>query len=408
MKRTTLICTALIGISAVSKGDLYYVGDEPLDSLPIKWSVGASLIYDDNVLAGRSNANVPKESSFAINPYVGASWVNVTPQTTLDIYARLGLIYYFDSPSNTDDVNSQSRLGVNVTHRFSERLRWVSRNFIAYELEPDYARGYANSRTSDEYLYWQIQNALGFRWTERFATYTGFTLTGVDYGNSRDNDRFTWGVNNEFRYQLTQQTVATLDYRYRDTSASGAGRDSTDQFVLLGVEHRFSPNTVGVLRAGFQHRSVTGGDSTTRPSLELALTSQVNDQLRVRAFTRYSMESYDTVRLANNGATLVDFDQRQTLRVGVSAEYMLSPKLSLNGGVDYVMSHYKGGVVVGGVGPAPSSPNDGVINLHAGVSYQFTDFLFGTLSYNFSDSSSDLDGRDYTRNRISVGVRAEF
>ena len=407
MKRITLICTALIGITAVSNADLYYVGDESLDSLPIKWSVGASLIYDDNVLAGSSRTNVPKEDSFAINPYVGASWVNVTPQTTIDIYGRLGMVYYFDAPTGADDVNSQSRLGVNVTHRFSERLRWVSRNFVAYELEPDYSRGYANSRVADEYFYWQTQNALGFRWTERFATYTGFTLRGVNYGNSNDNDRFSWGLNNQFRYQVTEQTVATLDYRYTDTSASGAGRDSKDQFVLLGVEHRFSPNTVGVLRAGFQHRDVSGGSNNTRPSVEFALTSQVNEQLRVRAFTRYSMESYDTVRLANNGASLVDFDQRDTLRIGVSAEYMISPKLSLTGGVDYIYTDYKSGVVV--AGPATTgSFNDDLYNLYVGVSYQFTDYLFGTLSYNYSNSSSDLDGRDYTRNRVTVGVRAEF
>ena len=408
MKRSIIICTAIIGASAVAKADLYYVGDEALDSIPIKWTVGANLVYDDNVLAGSNRiGSFPKEDSLAINPYVGASWVNVTPQTTVDVYARLGMVYYFDAPTGANDANSQSRLGLNLTHRFSERLRWVSRNFVAYELEPDYSRGYANSRIADEYFYWQTQNALGFRWTERFATYTGFTLTGVDYGSSNDNDRFTWGLNNEFRYQVTEQTVATLDYRYRDTNASGVGRDSKDQFVLLGVEHRFSPNTVGVFRAGLQHRDVSGGKDNTRPSVEFALNSQVNDQLRVRAFTRYSMESYDTVRLANSGA-LLDFDQRQTLRVGVSAEYMLSPQLSINGGVDYIFTNYKDGVVLANPANVPSSPSDDIINLYVGVSYQFTDYLFGTLSYNFSDSSSDLAGRDYSRNRVSVGVRAEF
>ncbi len=408
MKRKILIFSALIGITAVAKGDLYYVGDQNLESLPIKWSVGGSLVYDDNVLAGRGNTNVPKEDSFAINPYVGVSWVNVTPQTTVDVYARLGMVYYFDAPSGVDDVNSQSRLGVNLTHRFSERLRWVSRNFVAYELEPDYSRGYANSRIADEYFYWQTQNSLGFRWTDRFATYTGFMLSGVDYGGSRDNDRFTWGLSNQFRYQLTEQTVSTLEYRYRDTDASGVGRDSKDHYVLLGVEHRFNPNTVGILRVGYQHRDVSGGSNRDRPSLEFALDSQVNDQFRVRAFTRYSMESYDTVRTVNNFASIVDFDERQTLRIGVSGEYLISPKLSINGGVDYIYTDYKGGFDVLAQAPTAGSFDDDIVNLHIGLSYQFVDNVFGTLSYNYSNSSSDLDGRDYTRNRVAVGVRAEF
>jgi len=405
MKHTIATCAALIAFPLLAKADLYYVGDESMESLPIKWSVGANLIFDDNVAPNRA----VKDSSMATNPYVGMSWINVTPQTSIDIFARLGLIYYFDSPAGIDDVNSQSRVGVNVTHRFSERLRWISRNFVSYELEPDYAYAYANTRDASEYFYWQTNNSLGFRWTERFATYTGFTLSGVDYGNSNDNDRFTWGFNNQFRYQLTPQTVLTADYRYSDTNSSGLGRDSTDQFALIGVEHRFSPNTVGVMRVGIQNRSVTGGSSSTQPSLEFALNSRVNEQLSVRAFTRYSMESYDTVRVTNGGDT-VQFDQRQTLRIGLSAEYMLSPKLSFNAGLDYIPTTYKDGVNVGVSPPVNlgGTFDDHLINAMLGFSYRFTDSVFGTLSYSHTDSSSDLAGRDYSRNRVSLGVRAEF
>jgi opacity protein-like surface antigen len=42
------------------------------------------------------------------------------------------------------------------------------------------------------------------------------------------------------------------------------------------------------------------------------------------------------------------------------------------------------------------------------MSVKFTDNLYGTCSYNFTDSSSDLAGQDYDRNRVSLGVRYEF
>lgn len=406
MKHTIAICTALIGLSGLVKADLYYVGDEPLESLPIKWSVGASLIYDDNVTPGRG----PEQDSVATNAFVGASWISVTPQTSIDVFARLGLIYYLDHPTGLDDVNSQSRLGLNVTHRFSERLRFVSRNFVSYELEPDYTQGYANTREAGEYFYWQTNNSVGFRWTERFGTYTGFTISGVNYGESNDNDRLTWGFNNQFRYQLSPQTVLTADYRYNDISASGLGRDSTNQFGLIGVEHRFSPNTIGILRVGVQHRSVDGGTDNTQPSLEMALNSRINDQFSVRVFTRYSMEPYDTVRLAKSGQ-IVEYDERQTLRIGISASYILSPKMSFNAGIDYVPATYDNGVrldTLGGADDFPSTADDSLINATLGLSYRFTDFIFGTLSYTHSDSSSDLAGRDFNRNRISVGVNAQF
>jgi long-subunit fatty acid transport protein len=409
MKHTFALCTLLLGFSVFAKADLYYVGDEPMESLPIKWSVGGNLIYDDNVAPGRGS----KEDSMALNPFVGASWTNLTAQTSIDVYARLGLIYYFDAPTGIDDMNSQSRLGLNVTHRFTERLRWVSRNAIAYELEPDYSRGVANSRTQGEFLYWQMNNALGFRWTERFGTYTGLSLTAFDYRNSDDNDRFTWEFNNQFRYQLSPQTVLTADYRYQDTSARGnSGRDSSNQFALLGVEHRFNPNTVGVARVGVQHRDVSGASNSTNPNLEFALTSRVNDQLRVRAFSRYSMESYDTVRGLKNSDQLVEFAKRDTFRIGIGAEYTLTPKLSFSTDLNYIPTTYKKGVRVDNLGgpddPIPGSSDDDLLHMTLGIAYQITDSVFGTLSYSYTNSSSDLAGRDYNRSRVSMGVRAEF
>mgnify|MGYP006197706853 CR=1 FL=1 len=41
--------------------------------------------------------------------------------------------------------------------------------------------GFATTRQLGEYFYWQTDNALGFRWTERLGSYTGFQLTGLDY-----------------------------------------------------------------------------------------------------------------------------------------------------------------------------------------------------------------------------------
>lgn len=405
MKTKFTLALLLLSASYASAQGLYYVGSEAQESLPLKWVVGGNLTYDDNIAPGFGD----EEDSASINPYVGLSFVNLTPQTTWDVYVRLGIIYYFDAPEgqNTDDVNSQSRAGVNLTHRLSERLRFSSRNFISYELEPDYSYGYASSRQLGEYLYWQADNSVGFRWTERFATYTGLRLTGADY-DLANNDRFTWELYNQFRYQLTPQTVLTGDYRYAQTSGDGRSSDYTDQFVLVGAEHRFSPNTIGIIRAGAQFRDVDDGSSSTSPYLELALKSQVTQQLGVRAFTRYGIEGYDTV-LSHPDAGLVEFDDRRTLRIGVSAEYAFSPMLSIFGGIDYIPTSFQEGRSL----TDPSITNvadldDDIFNAYVGVSVKLTETVTATASYTFTDSSSDVVGRDYDRNRISVGVSAEF
>jgi len=393
----------LLSVSSVFAQGLYYTGTEAQESLPIKWVLGASVIFDDNVSPGFGD----KESSLAVNPYVGVSFVSLTPQTIWDVYARLGMVYYFDAPESMDEINSQSRAGVNWTHRVSERLRFSSRNFVSYELEPDYSYGYASSRQAGAYFYWQSDNSVGYRWTERFGTYTGLRLSGTTYADVENNDRFTWELYNQLRYQLSPQTVLTGDYRYSQTSGDGVSSDSTDQYILAGVEHRFSPNTIGIVRGGIQLREVNDGSNYTSPYLEFALNSQINQQFQIRSFARYSIESNDTVQ--NFGATIVEFDDRQTLRFGVSADYAISSKLSLFGGIDYIPTEFSGGREIS---PTPGNSfadgSENVLNGHIGISIQFTDYLTGTASYNYTNSSSDINGRDYERNRISVGVSAEF
>lgn len=402
---------SLVAAGAASAQSLYYVGSEAQESVPLKWVVGLSAFYDDNVNAG---GFAPEADSFGLNPYVGLSFVNITPQTTWDVYARLGLVYYLDAPPGVDETNSQSRIGFDLTHRFNERLRFSSRNFVSYEINPDYSYGYASSAQLGEYFYWQSDNSIGYRWTERVATYTGLRLSGTSFPDapSSDNDQIGWELYNQFRYQLGPQTVLTFDYRYGQTMGDGNASDTTDQCILAGAEHRFSPNTIGIVRAGAQFRDVDDGDSYTSPYLELAMNSQVNQQLSVRAYTRYGIEGYDTVQnipIAGVGQ-LVEYDDSRALRIGVSSEYAISPMLSVFGGVDYMPTQYQGGRSLANppfTGNIPDQDQD-IINLNLGLSYKFNDMLTGSLTYNYTDSTSDFAGQEYDRSRISLGLSAEF
>jgi hypothetical protein len=229
-----------------------------------------------------------------------------------------------------------------------------------------------------------------------------------------DNDRLNWQLYNQFRYQLSPQTVLTADYRYGQTSGDGRSSDSEDHYVLGGFEHRFSPSTVGVLSAGVQFRDMDDGDSNTRPYLEASFRTRVNEQFSIRSFVRYGMEYYDTVQYLdiNNDAILdpIEYDDRITMRLGVTAEYMISPMLSVFAGVDYIPTSFESGRSISTpplLGGIPDADED-LVNAHIGLSVRFNDFVTGSLSYNFTNSSSDIVNRDYDRNRISLGVSAEF
>ena len=102
---------------------------------------------------------------------------------------------------------------------------------------------------------------------------------------------------NQFRYQLEPADGSDrgLSLRARPP-ATDMLRIPPTSISLLGAEHRFSPNTIGIVRAGAQFHDVDDGDNYTSPYVEFALNSQVNQQFSVRSFARYGIEDYDTVQ----------------------------------------------------------------------------------------------------------------
>lgn len=406
MKSKTILSLITVAAASAASGAGLYIPNDTINAVPLTWSVGIDAVWDSNTTPGIPGAN--HDQSYSLNPYVGVSFVSVTPQTTLDVYARLGVIYYIDQPTaaGSQDTYQQARVGVDLTHRFNERLRFTSRNFIAYELEPNYEQGFASNRVNSEYLYWQTDDSIGYRWTERFATYTGFQLTGLKYDNVSNADRFTWTLYNQFRYQLSPQSVLTATYRYSQTNASDLASDSTNQYLLVGLEHRFSPNTILILNAGAQLRNVNsaGSSNSSNPYLELALQSQVNTQFAVKAFARYGVEDYDTVVAT---PLLSEYAERLTLRVGVSGDYMVSKSLSFTSGVALINTSYDKGHLLG-TATSVGGASENLINAYIGASLKFTEYLTGTLTYDYTNANSDISSRNYDRSRVSVGVRAEF
>ncbi|YCM42126.1 hypothetical protein V2O64_12515 [Verrucomicrobiaceae bacterium 227] len=367
------------------------------DSLPLTWTAGATIGYDDNPTPLLGN----DDSSLYGQAYVGANFLNNSPSTTTSFGAQIGVIHYFDNldvlGTDVDDTSFTAALYLNWTNRISERLRIVSRNSLAYELEPDYSAGFQSSRQVGNYFRWFTDNAVGYRWSERLATYTGFALNGVSYDDVDGADRFTWSVYNNFRYQLSQQTIGTLNYRYSDTEGDAGVTDSTNQYITLGLEHRFSPRAVGVIRGGVQIRDVDQGDSGTSPFFEGSLNVKMNEQFSWKAYGRYAIEDY--------ARTLggVNYSDNQSFRLGVSGDYIVSQSLSLNAGINYIMQGYENplnGVI------APDFDED-LFNAYLGFSLGLTDTVSLNGRYNFEDLSSDA-GRDYDRNRFSLGVSAQF
>ena len=405
-KHFFLSSLALILANSSPAQSLFYI-EESEEPFPLEWVAGADMIYDDNILPGGDT----KDASFAINPSIALSSRATTPQTVWDIKALLGFIYYFDKPigAGGDDINSQSRVTADLLHNFSERVRFVNHSLVAYELEPAYSNGYATSRVLGAYTTWSTDNAVGYRFTERIGNYFGCRLTNTTYSDAEDNDRFNWELYSQFRYQLSPQTVLTPEYRYSQLVSSGVASDSTNHYFTFGAEREFSSNLKGVGSAGLQYREVDQGDSSSSPYLQIAVNAQVNKDFTVRAFTRYGIEAYDTVLVDPNPAIgSVEFDDKRTLRIGLSSDYAISQSLSLKGGVDYIPSSFEKGRSLTGNPGSISDRYENLLNAYVGLTVEINDIFSISSYYNYTNSSSDISTRSYDRNRISVGANAKF
>ncbi|MGC6425857.1 MAG: outer membrane beta-barrel protein [Akkermansiaceae bacterium] len=383
-------------ISAQSLFDLAPAAEEE-ESIPLHYTFSAGVGLDSNptpLLKTVGGADVNGSSTYATGQ-VGASFLSVAPQTRTEFFARVGVIHYFDSLIGANDETTPTfGFGLNWNHRISERLRVVSRNFASQELEPNRSLGVGGFNQIGEYLRYSTDNSIGYRWTGRLGTYTGFAFDSLSYDGSARNDVDNLAFYHNFRYQLSPQTVTTLNLRHSDRSVDSGLGDSTNQFITTGLEHRFNPSTIGVIRGGAQLRDVDGGGSSTSPTFEASLSSRVNNQLSFRGYGRYSIEDYS--RYFGG----IAFDDTATLRLGVDATYSISPKLSLRGGINYSNLDYND--------DALASVSEDLLNLYVGFNLEVAENVWVTGTLNWEDAGSDASSREYDRNRVNLGVSTQF
>lgn len=408
-KKTVLTMAGIASIASASAQGLYYVGQEANETIPLTWVAGANMIVDNNVtpLVTKGKPGY-EDQAWSINPYIQANFTNVDPQTTINFYARAGVNYYIDSleAQGANETTPNMRMGFDYNHSVSPRLRFSSRNFLAYEMEPEFAVGISNDRTVNPYFFYTSDNSVGYRWTERVGSYTGFGFTGY-LGDVQFADRKSWSIYHQMRYQFNQRTVLTSQYRH--TAWTGDANNSTNHFITGGVEFRLSQNSVFVGNAGVQLRSVDNGNDNTSPYLEGSVRTKMNSSFSIRSFARFSMEDFDTIQ--TDGAARYEYSNQQVLRLGITGEYRLTPRFTGFGGFDLIHTMYDDGKQVNtpivGAGKDTGRTED-LLNAYIGLRVQLTQGLMGNCSINYTDSTSDFDNNDYNRLRLSAGVSYTF
>lgn len=379
----TAAATLLSGVASAQGLFDINPNESESDSSPLRYTAGVAFGYDDNV---NPTTFGPEDSSTYVKADLGANLVVRGEQTSWDINAGVGATHYLDDV-RVDDTVYNGNLALNLNHRINDRVRFVSRNFFNYGLDLGNFYGPITSRQIEEYTYFSTDNAIGYRWTDRLATYTGIAYSMLDYDGD-GNDVNSFAIYNQFRYTLNQQSTLTATARY---TMSDYDTSDTDRVTAsVGFEHRLSDDSSVVFSVGAQF-----GDKTSAYG-NLSYNHQVNSQLRARVFARYSQEDTDTVFGGDR------YEDKTSLRIGAAADYTLSPQVTLTIGGNYTMSDYKDATAL------PDGDWD-LFNIYVGATYKINDALSLRASANHTTSDATvIPNRDYDRNRYEVGVNYAF
>lgn len=378
--KLSLFTTAAVLIVASQAGAQGYLSigrnaDQEFErKQPLLFTAGAQLGYDSNVNASSFN----EQDSSYISASIGVTYLTGDQRrTALNFSATYSPLYYFDAPPGVDDIQHNWRTGLDYRIRVNPRLTITDSFYIAYEVEPDYNIGATVARRTEPYLYGYNSLSAAYSWNRRFSTVTSWVISGVDY-NRAGSDNYTNLFSNEFRYAFSRTTTGAVTYRFSTTNSDALTGDYVSHYLLVGVDHRFSPRLTGSIRAGAEFRDADIGGSQTTPYIETALSYLVSKKTSVRWYSVYGFPTDGTTGDAS-------------IRTGLTATHRFDSRLSGNLGLHYI-----------------SEDIQDTIAFSAGVDYVLYKNVSLNAGYSFTTSNSDLPGGDFDRHMVQIGVATHW
>jgi opacity protein-like surface antigen len=375
--------------------------------------------YDDDV-----NTNVgAKQGSAYSGGNITLDYTFGDPRLQIVLNAGGGGVYYIEHVTGQDyDIDLKGAFG--MTYKWSPRLTLGTTALVDYLTEPNFDNpGGLNSRNGN-YLYTTDNVFVTYAWSRRFNTKTSYTFEAYKYEDNAValfSDRVSNVFGNEFQLQMVPTTKLVAEYRYGIVTYANEGAviipasfnpftgvftpavllqsDSTTHYFLGGIDHVFNPRFSGSLRGGAEFRSYDGGEDRNGPYFEGTLNYAVGRRTSVSWITRYGIEEPE----------IAGAQSRTTFRTGLHAKFDLTSRVSSTFDAYYLHDDYHSLNTAAAATPAPIQPfSEDSFDVGLGVRYAITPLIGVQASYHYTDVTSDMAGREYSRNRFSGGVSFTF
>jgi hypothetical protein len=450
MKRA-IASASLLALGAAGAAAQLINADKP-------WSISGSLrgFYDDNINTQPEGPGKVESFGFEIIPAASVDF-NWGP-TTLTGSFTYDNKYYIER-RNTDQ---SELLDLSLNHNFSARYSaGLSESFVNAQ-EPQVLAGSGPAASPLRSNGNNIHNAIAANFQAQLTRLFGLVLA---YNNSiysyeeNAGNTVTPGVpsrsalldvnQNTFTvdstWALSEKTRGIFGYKFAmllNTSPESVlndpngppftdgypyggpfyipadSRNSRQHFVYVGADESFSSRLSGSLRVGLQYLDyynngtlqgvfpnvvfVRQPSSSLSPYADLSVNYAYADDGSLSFGFHQGHNQTDVAASAGDPNAGVTVDENSsTVYTTVSQKLTpISPKLTASGSLQYQYSVFNGG---------PSNgETDNFFLLGLDLAYQFNPHFSAETGYNFDALSSDLPGRNYTRNQVFVGVTAVY
>lgn len=412
------------------------------------WSVGVTLrgFYDDNPGTVPNDASVNKRDSFGFEVSPSAALVWSMEQTTLNLGLLYSLKYYDTVPPGYTTHDAQDfTFNAGVTHAFSEQLKVkVSDSFVIGQ-EPDMLRAGNTFSSYNTVSGDNIRNygsialdaqvapkfGLGFGYDNALYDYKAsgatlgppiFGLNPVEPSLSGVLDRIENRAHLEGLYSIGPETKGILGYKFTEIDYTGDepiagyaqfpgslvfsdGRNSREHTGYLGVEHNFSPQLTGTIRAGVSYTEYYNDpttDASYTPYVDATIKYAYAPASSVQAGFSYDRNATDVVGLYSTvGGYTVDAESAVFF---AAVTHSFDPRFFANLVAQFQNSKLNGG--------AYDNQNEQYYLLGLDFEYKFNAFFSGHVGYNYDRLDSDVMSggvkRSFDRNRVYIGVTASY
>jgi len=217
-------------------------------------------------------------------------------------------------------------------------------------------------------------------------------LRTLDSNVNKDLERNTLSLDASWLTRISSRTQIDVTYRNSDVSYVddvARAKNSTNQSLLAGVRWEATGITSGRAKFGAQQRSFNndGRSDATKSTAEIAVDWSP---------LRYSTITLSADQQFEEGSQ--SFDYVQATRVSLSWNHSWSDRVSTNASAGQYQQRYIDSQI------GESDRTEHINNMGVSVNYSMRRWLDLTAGYDYSERTSKLDSRDFTRNQFRVGV----